>query len=71
MYVNDVFETFLIQCHISGFEECMPNNLRKLVVDYASMNCGSLKVGTLHLTLPKLFELSGFFHKHINNNRKY
>ena len=69
--MNDVFETFLIQCHISGFEECMPNNLRKLVIDYALMNCDSLKVTSVHCTLSKFCNKPDFLITAITTTAAY
>ena len=69
--MNDVFETFLMQCHISGFEECTPKNLRKLVVDYASMNCDTLKVTSEYCSLSKCCKEPNFLINKINTTAAY
>ena len=42
--VNDIFEAFLMQTQIKGFELCSANDLRKLVVEYMATNCEEFKV---------------------------
>ena len=69
--MNDVLETFLMQCHISGFEECTPKNLRKLVVDYASMNCDTLKVTSEYCTLSQFCKKPNFLITTIKSTAAY
>ena len=42
--LNDIFEAFLMQTQINGFEICKANDLRKMVVDYMVNNCDDFKV---------------------------
>ena len=56
---------------MSGFEECMPNNLRKLVVDYALMNCDSLKVTSVHCTLSQFCNKPDFLITTITTTAAY
>ena len=35
--VNDVCECFLMQSNIDDFRGCTPNHLRKVIVEYSSM----------------------------------
>ena len=42
--LNDIFEAFLMQTQINGFETCKANDLRKMVVDYMVNNYDEFKV---------------------------
>ena len=42
--MNDIEESFLMQASIDNFQECGPNDLRKIIVEYSTINADMLKV---------------------------